>query len=368
MSDLLVCRVLLTPALSTQLSMGQWDSLLPQLRSAKLLGAFGGVLVREGLLRDLPNEVSRHITGALMTQGQQVRTAVYELNWLCKIFAMESQPVILLKGFAYIMMDLEAGRGRLLSDVDILVKRDVLGRIEEALNRYGWSHGPIDPYDDAYYRRWMHEIPPLANEERDITLDVHHTLLPPTTVPGLDSSLLFEDLRRVGEGVYVLSPVDMVLHSAAHLFFEGSFGSGLRDLWDLDRLVRELAASEERFWDALVERAAQLKIERSLYYALRYMKMFFDSPIPQVTRERVEAFGPGYPIRRIMDAIFVRGFTPRHPAVALPFSGVSDFFIYVRSHYLRMPLYLLLPHLARKAWMENKPSWGAASAGDAEIA
>jgi len=27
--------------------------------------------------------------------------------------------------------------------------------------------------------------------------------------------------------------------------------------------------------------------------------------------------------------------------------------LYIRSHYLRMPLYLLLPHLLRKAWMRR---------------
>ena len=28
--------------------------------------------------------------------------------------------------------------------------------------------------------------------------------------------------------------------------------------------------------------------------------------------------------------------------------------LYLRSHYLRMPLYLLLPHLVRKAWMRRQ--------------
>ena len=37
-----------------------------------------------------------------------------------------------------------------------------------------------DPYDDAYYRRWMHELPPLIHRERDRMIDVHHTILPLT--------------------------------------------------------------------------------------------------------------------------------------------------------------------------------------------
>jgi hypothetical protein len=27
--------------------------------------------------------------------------------------------------------------------------------------------------------------------------------------------------------------------------------------------------------------------------------------------------------------------------------------LYIRSHYLRMPLYLLIPHLVRKAWLSR---------------
>jgi len=31
----------------------------------------------------------------------------------------------------------------------------------------------------------------------------------------------------------------------------------------------------------------------------------------------------------------------------------ASFALYVRSHWLRMPDALLLPHLVRKSWMEN---------------
>ncbi len=37
-----------------------------------------------------------------------------------------------------------------------------------------------DPYDDLYYRRWMHELPPLVHSERGQLVDVHHTILPLT--------------------------------------------------------------------------------------------------------------------------------------------------------------------------------------------
>ena len=41
----------------------------------------------------------------------------------------------------------------------------------------------LTPYDDAYYRDHMHELPPLIHKERDRMIDVHHTILPLTARP-----------------------------------------------------------------------------------------------------------------------------------------------------------------------------------------
>jgi len=41
----------------------------------------------------------------------------------------------------------------------------------------------------------------------------------------------------------------------------------------------------------------------------------------------------------------------------------SQYAMYVRSHYLRMPMRLLLPHLLRKAWMGWFPEKPAANKG-----
>ncbi|MFV0275693.1 MAG: hypothetical protein ACK5HY_00675 [Parahaliea sp.] len=56
-----------------------------------------------------------------------------------------------------------------------------------------------------------------------------------------------------------------------------------------------------------------------------------------------------------MDFLFLRAFTPCHSSSRLPLTGLAHFALYVRSHYLRMPLRLLLPHLLRKAWRDAFP-------------
>jgi 3-hydroxyacyl-CoA dehydrogenase len=56
----------------------------------------------------------------------------------------------------------------------------------------------------------------------------------------------------------------MVLHSATHLFFEGELRHGLRDLVDLDDLVRHFAAQDASFWQRLVARAFEMDLARPL--------------------------------------------------------------------------------------------------------
>jgi hypothetical protein len=46
---------------------------------------------------------------------------------------------------------------------------------------------------------------------------------------------------------------------------------------------------------------------------------------------------------------------PQHPSCDTRRSDLARWLLYVRSHYLRMPWYLVIPHLARKTWMQYFP-------------
>jgi hypothetical protein len=154
---------------------------------------------------------------------------------------------------------------------------------------------------------------------------------------------------EVKPGVYTLSWQDMVIHSATHLFHEGEFHHGLRDLWDLDRMLRDFGSRDPQFWIGLVSRAQELELLGSLYHGLNYAIQIFNTPVPGDVLD--DAASPAVLFRKpVLDFLFMRAFRPDHPQCRLPFTGLALFLLYVRSHYLRMPLYLLLPHLARKAW------------------
>jgi hypothetical protein len=148
-------------------------------------------------------------------------------------------------------------------------------------------------------------------------------------------------------GFGVLAPEDMVLHSATHLFNEGEFAHGLRDVSDLHLLLCHFGA-REKFWLRLVDRAAETGLTRPLYYALRHASRLFGTPVPQSATEALRQFAPPQAVLGLMDWLLARALVPHHKSCSGRLTPVALFVLYVRAHYLRMPLPLLLVHLTRK--------------------
>lgn len=346
----LLQEMLLEPKRVPGLTASQFNRLIPQGRSSRLLASLALELEGAGVLEQVPHPVRRHLYSAVMVHDKQKRDLAYDAGKIQEALNSIGEKLILLKGGAYLMAGLPVSRGRLISDIDIIVPRHRIDEVEKTLNQFGWESSYVDSYNERYYRKWMHEIPPLANRKRGTTLDLHHTILPPTAAANIDANLLFGDLMEVKPGIFTLSWQDMVIHSATHLFHEGEFHHGLRDLWDLDRMLRDFPGRDPRFWDSLVTRARQLDLMGPLFHGLTYSQAVFSTPIPPEVLQ--EAGSWSRTLRKpLMDFLFLRAFRPDQPECRLPLTGLALNLLYIRSHYLRMPLYLLIPHLVRKAWM-----------------
>jgi hypothetical protein len=138
----------------------------------------------------------------------------------------------------------------------------------------------------------------------------------------------------------------MVLHSATHLFCNEDVGNSLRDLVDLDSLLREFA-SEENFWTRLTARAGELDLTRPLYYALRYAVHILETPVPAGVLHTAESGRPPPLLLGVMDALFLRTLQPDRATDGL--AALARGSLYVRAHWLRMPPLLLACHLITKA-------------------
>lgn len=307
-----------------------WNALIAAARAELLLGSLAGRLAEA----QLPAPVAAILADARAHVEQGRTTALWEAEMARRALAPVGCPVVLLKGTAYAAAGLNAGRGRSIGDLDILVPRAALGEVEAALLRAGWEWVKPDAYDDAYYRTHMHELPPLIHRTRDRMIDVHHTILPLTARVRPDAGALVADsvalARHDPGGLRVLSPPDMVLHAVAHLFADGDLSGGVRNLWDIRQLLQEFG--KQRSFDAqLADRARLHGLSPHLARTRRLVGHLFDGGGVAPT-----------------DRPYVRRLLARdgwgretRPMTRLGF--------YIRSHLLRMPPAMLARHLWTKA-------------------
>lgn len=352
------------PACMARHDAATWDLLLRQALSAGLLARLGALARGAGVEPLLPTPVRRQMRALLALSDEQRRAVRWELVQLSRALEELAGPVLLLKGAAYVAGDLPPAAGRLFSDIDLLVPRVQLDQAEAALMLAGWASAAENGYDERYYRQWMHELPPMVHLRRQTVLDLHHNLLPLTARIQTPSAPLLAAAEPLTEFPRFSLPcaLDQALHSATHLLHEGEWGHGLRDLVDLDSLLRS-QAEQAGFWDALLARAAELSLGRPLFYGLSLCRRWLHTPVPDAVLANCPA-RPGALTRRVMDVLFARALTSAHRGSLAPGARAAEFVLYVRSHYLRMPLHLLLPHLLVKALGRTAP--GPAKPADAD--
>lgn len=353
----MLSQLLVRSGTAPELSLEEWEIILGQARQSRLLGRLAQHFQSQGWLATVAQQPRHYLEGALRLIERQHHEVRWEVQCIRRALKGVPTPIVMLKGAAYFVAGLPPRDGRLFSDIDIMVRRDSLSEVEGALLRSGWVSEERDVYNQRYYRQWMHEIPPLRHVQRNTVIDVHHTITPPTSRYKVDGALLLEHIKAIDAGgdLFVLEPPDMVLHSAVHLFQEGEFGHGLRDLLDLKDLMEHFSTLPD-FWPQLFERATQLDLEIPLFHALFHIQRLFNFTLPLQFEGSIARIAPIAPARVAMAWLLKLALQPDHPTCDTRWTGLARWLLYVRSHFLRMPLYLVVPHLARKAWMRQFPA------------
>ena len=339
------------------LSSAQWEPVIRHARRADVLARIAARLQDDGQIDAVPIAPRAHLLASLLVWRAQMQEVACEAGLLAKALQALAIPIVMLKGAAYVLSNQPSAQGRVFSDMDILVPRLALNDVEGALRMGGWMSHHRDEYDQRYYREWMHELPPMTHIQRGTTLDVHHNILPITVRRPPDPELLLARAQQLPSyrGLSVLAPADMLLHSMTHLFHNDELSHGLRDLSDLDLLLRHHGA-EAAFWPLLLERASELHLESPLAYGLWAARELLDTPVP---REVIQQAQRESTIRWVapMHWLWRRVLRTPHSDAALPGAGIAQFTLYLRAHWLRMPPLLLARHLSVKAWkrMTDKP-------------
>lgn len=231
-------KALSDPSYVLGLDARRWNALLAMAGAEQLAASLAWRL--DGLR--IPEAAAAILAEARQAAEVQRGIALGEAAKASRTLTPLGIPAILLGGTAFAAAGLDAARGRQIRDPDILVPFDRLGDAEAALQG-------------------------LVQQASGLKLNLHHRILPVATEP-----------EPLGNGLWALSHEDMVVHAVAQLFVVGDLSGGLRNLWDIDRLIREFS-DEGDFWTRLHAASARQGLTRYLSRALRLSHHLFETPV-----------------------------------------------------------------------------------------
>lgn len=332
------------PLKTKALSLSQWQKIILVLRHHQLLARYYQRFVQTGVFDFLPEYCRHHfINGDVIAQNQKIQVE-FEAKELVDALKGRVEYLIFLKGAGYSLSDHPVGNGRVYSDIDVLVDKPSIVNVERQLLHHGWMPESVSDYDDKYYRKWAHEIPPMRQSKRGTIIDIHHNIVPPISGRAPNVSALIEEVIHTNDGYAILTPAAMTLHSIVHLFFNEDMKNGYRDLIDIHMFMSKDA--DKNYWQTLLKLAQDTGFEYELFLACRYVTRIFDTEVPDYITVALAKCEPRN--IKLLDFMFTKVLTPVHPYASPSFFLMAEFFILVRGHFLKMPAHILIYHLISK--------------------
>ncbi len=324
-----------------QASALDWTELIHQAREQALLGSCYFLLQDAGLYNNIPDKVKTHLySGYIYAQKQKV-SLIKEMLKLESFFSDAPYPCVLLKGCAYRLTELPMARGRVFSDIDILVPQSQFPDALLRLNEAGFIEFGMSDYDRRYYLRWSHQHPPLIHYLRGVSIDLHHHIYPVSSQENiLIEPMLRQSIRLPGSSFAVPTKALMFVHACVHLFYQDETHKLVKDLWDLYQLYLGAMAEGEA---PIVLAAIDLNAQAAVYYAFDVLKWLFQVDVSDLAMAQLKPYA-NHSQRNSMRWLLSKLFNP-----ASRWHRVAYVWWTIRGHLLKMGPMTLLYHSIAKS-------------------
>jgi len=194
------------------------------------------------------------------------------LNALCD----RGLEVIVLKGLYLAESVYSAIGARTFGDIDLLLRRAELPVALEVMRSIGYEistwYDPDDPNRDIKH------LPPLVKQGSPI-IELHWTILEEEEPFSIDVEGMWARsvaAEIAGVAVRGLSLEDFILHLSMHLTYQHRLAAGVRNLYDIDAVIRKGGVD----WTRLLTTAREWGAERVIWLTLRLLQEIAGTPLP----------------------------------------------------------------------------------------
>jgi hypothetical protein len=184
--------------------------------------------------------------------------------------------VIVLKGLYLAESVYSAIGARTFGDIDLLLRRAELPVALEVMRSIGYEistwYDPDDPNRDIKH------LPPLVKQGSPI-IELHWTILEEEEPFSIDVEGMWARsvaAEIAGVAVRGLSLEDFILHLSMHLTYQHRLAAGVRNLYDIDAVIRKGGVD----WTRLLTTAREWGAERVIWLTLRLLQEIAGTPLP----------------------------------------------------------------------------------------
>jgi hypothetical protein len=261
-----------------QLSASDWDSVIQLSARHGVAASLYQRLKTLGPDTNIPPSVMQSLRKIHRRNGLRNIRLYDELSKVLGILQTDGIPAIALKGAHLAEVVYGNIALRPMRDVDLLVRKADLSRVEEKLLEMGYTphEENAQHMKDHFHCGYVKDV---------LYIEIHWNIQRPTSPFRPDIDGLWEraqPAKVAGVEVLVLSPEDLLLHLCLHHSSLHSvqmwFSHGLWFLWDIYTVVQHW--QKRMRWEQVLRRAQQWDAGKPAYFMLYLARELLAAPVP----------------------------------------------------------------------------------------
>jgi len=272
-----------------QLSTLDWDRVIQLSARHGVTPSLYRRLKTLGPGTNIPASIEQRLRGVYLHSVGRGICLYHELSQVLRMLQNDNIPVIVLKGAFLAEVVYGNIALRSMGDVDLLVEKSDLARVEKILPEMGYSPSRRF-WIEAECATHQH-LPPFIKPGA-APLEIHWIIVHPTGPFRIDVDGLWKRARPTliaGVEVLVLSPEDLLLHLCLHTSFQHRFIIGLRALCDISETLWHYR--DEMDWEQVRLRARQWGAGKCGYLTLHLARELLGALVPDDVLSALEPSG-----------------------------------------------------------------------------